>query len=79
MSFYIIGLKDKDMYVHFNPDTHSYFVGDKILGACGFTKPNAENFIEMILDDRWYIIPISPERVIVGDRKDEHIYFHRTH
>lgn len=55
-AFYTIEQPVDKLYVHFNPKTREYFVGDKIVGACLFHKPAGRKFIKKHLDDSWKLI-----------------------
>ena len=78
---YYIKHKTSDMYVHFNPHTDQYFIGDKLLGAAIFLEPKGSNFMREagLSMQEWDLIPINAQSIITGPRSEEFRVFDATH
>nr|QBK89645.1 MAG: hypothetical protein LCPAC001_01550 [Pithovirus LCPAC001] len=70
------------LYVHFNPHTHAYIVGNSKHGACLFKKEIGLNFIKNGLNSDWKLESIGDKcniSVIKKSRKYEKTLYDKLH
>lgn len=79
MSYCLIEQPEDKLYVHYNPNTGTYFVDSKVLGAALFTEREGNKFIDEYLDGSWKTKSIKPETVTRMNRDQEVEYFNRLH
>jgi len=72
-------IRSGNMYIHFNPHSKEYYVGDKKLGACVFDEVNGKGIIKDCLDDTWELCPIENVKVISHSKVDEKEVYNTLH
>jgi hypothetical protein len=79
MANFVIKLKFEDLYIHFNPHTNAYFVGDGMKGAAVFTYENGFKLIEEQKLVAWELLEIHPPKRLLANRATEKELFDKTH
>lgn len=78
MSDYVI--TNGELYVHYNPQAHQYFLSNQLLGAAVFTRENGTNFYKTCLDSSFHLQLINSEKPKITVSRDKEIDLYRqTH
>lgn len=68
------------LYIHFNPDSGSYFASNQLKGAAVFYRGPGEALIkDADLGDSWKLEALPAPAVIHADKSEEGKYFKATH
>jgi len=77
---YFIKHNEDEMYIHFNPHTQVYFIGDKLLGAVTFSESGGQALIrDADLGSDWGFVPVNAKKITVVPRSEESRLFNATH
>lgn len=79
MSGFVI-IKIGDGYLHYNPSTSSYYIGEGKLGLATFYRDNAINFINMTKIKDYTLETVSDNvKITHRNRESEHKVYKATH